>query len=73
MPTPGTTPVARVGEMISPGARHHRLNGVCPDRRACTLPVHCSQLCSRLESAEITAEMRANVRARQPGTKKAAA
>lgn len=52
---------ARIGEMVTPGARQHRLNGLCPDGSACTLPVHCSQLCSRLESAEIAAELRVNV------------
>lgn len=70
-PTPGTQQAARIGEMTSPIALgRHKLSGICPDNHACTLPVHFSQLCSRLQSAEITAEMQAHVRAQRTTTKR---
>ncbi len=47
---------------VRTSAHAHRLKGVCPDGGVCTLPVPCWDLCSRLESAEITAELLANAR-----------
>ncbi len=43
-------------------AKQHLLSGECPDGRPCTLPIHCSRQCSRLESVEIRAELLANAR-----------
>ncbi len=48
-----------VGQMQPSTSLQHRLSGQCPDGGQCTLPVFCSQHCSRLESAEITAELQA--------------
>lgn len=52
-------------EVTQPGAI---LKGYCPDSRRCTLPVPCSHQCSRLQSAEIAEELRANA-ARAAGRK----
>jgi len=69
-PTPGTTHGDRIGEMASPLAtEQHKLKGMCPDGLACTLPVHCSQLCSRLQPGAIAAELQAQARAAAHGVK----
>ncbi len=51
-----------IGRMQPATSSAHRLHGTCPDGGPCTLPVFCSQLCSRLESAEITAELQARAK-----------
>ncbi len=52
-----------VGQMRPSTSLQHRLSGQCPDGAPCTLPVFCSQHCSRLESAEITSELQARAKA----------
>ncbi len=61
--TPSTAGGLLVGQMQPSTSLQHRLSGTCPDGGPCTLPVFCSQLCSRLESAEITAELQARAKA----------
>ncbi len=51
-----------IGKMVPQQTKQHLLSGECPDGQSCTLPVWCSQQCSRLESVEIRAELLANAR-----------
>ncbi len=54
--------VLLIGQMVPQTMKQHLLSGKCPDGQVCTLPVWCSQQCSRLESIEIRAELLANAR-----------
>jgi hypothetical protein len=53
-----------LGDTAAPtGIQPKRLKGLCPDGGRCIIAVACSELCLRLEAAEIAAELRETARA----------